>query len=370
MLTAPSVLSRQRNLAELPLDLYRPILQHLRGDQRALRALTLVNRDMYSEAMIMLYERIELSTGSRITTFVKGATKYSDIPPRIHALVLNLTIDIHSTAHKALVELFPLLTELVELRVFFRALTIANLADYGAMLLDCPSTKLAYFTWDSMYSAPVRDFILRQPNLKELVLTDGAMVVGRHDEFPPHYLTHLSRIAGDARWIAQIARGRPIQHVTVTRTTFSASADMLRALSNSNGPCTGLSSPVTSPLSGLYPGDVLQVVQWLPNLLELGDCYLYDPYTMMSDSFFQAVRGFTCLERLRIVDNSDWEGGKFDVPDAQRIQREVPTLRSVDVISMGQTNTRTFVRKDIPIEGGRTRLYRYEWMEHMERSGR
>lgn len=59
---------------------------------------------------------------------------------------------------------------------------------------------------------------------------------------------------------------------------------MLRVLSNSSGPCTALASPVGSSLSGLYPGDVLEVARWLPNLVELGDCYLYDPYTMVRAS--------------------------------------------------------------------------------------
>lgn len=219
---------------ELPLDLYRPVLEHLRGDQRALCRLALVNRNMYSEAMVLLYERVELSTTAKIRLFVDGVLQRPDAARRIHSLVLNLDVALHTSAHRALVTLLSMLSELTELHVSLRNVT-ANVAHYGAMLLECPSDKLVSFEWDCMYSAPVRDFISRQHHLEELTLTDGSMVVGRHDEFSVDRLTRLRRVAGDARWITQIARGRPIESVTVTRTSFSASTGVCANIAVAKG---------------------------------------------------------------------------------------------------------------------------------------
>lgn len=85
-------------------------------------------------------------------------------------------------------------------------------------------------------------------------------------------------------------------------------------------------------------------------------------------ALLQAAQSLTSLQRLRIVDNSDWEGGKFDVEDARRVQQAVPTLASLDVISMAHTSVRTFVRHDVEIQGGRTVLFKYKWIERIERS--
>ncbi|KZV96508.1 hypothetical protein EXIGLDRAFT_765310 [Exidia glandulosa HHB12029] len=361
-----TVIRNHLALPELPLDLYRPILAHLRGDQKALRRCALVNRNMYAEAMILLYERIEFSSTAKIVSFVEGMKP--DIGRRVRALCFRIDISKQSVVYGALLKLLSSLTELTELKASLRASDMYGVVQYGAMLLDCPSDKLVTFEWDSMYSAPVRDFISRQNKLEDLAISDGTMVVGRHDEFPADRLTHLRRITGDARWITQLAKGRPIESVVVTRTSLSATSEMLRVLSNSRGPCTSLASPISSALSGLYPGDVLEVARWLPNLVELGDCYLYDPYTMAPTAFFLALQGLTSLQKLRVVDNSDWEGGKFDVPDAQKIHQAVPTLRALDVISMAHTSTRSFVRRDVEIHGGRATLFNYVWTEHVERN--
>ncbi|EJD52913.1 hypothetical protein AURDEDRAFT_157467 [Auricularia subglabra TFB-10046 SS5] len=378
----------QGHIPELPVDLYRPILEHLRGEWHALRNLALVNRNMYAEAMLLLYERIHITSGKNITALVTSLRANPDASKRIRSLSLDIDVALGGDAHAALFELLQGLTELAELRVSWRAHKVSREANiYGAILDACPATKLTAFTWDAMYSTHVQNFVLRQDGLQELEVTDWLNVLGRHEAIPGGTLPHLQRVIGDARWIVGAAPRRPIKSVKLTRTTpattlgayfrnhrvpdpratgLTVLSELLRVLSNSNGPCTKFLSSTTSATCGLNPADVLDVAHWLPNLVELGDCYIYDPHTMAFDLLVRTMESFTSLKTLRLVDNSDWMGGKFSLQDAVRFHRAVPTLERIEVVPMNLKGARTFVRHAREVHAGRTVLYEYRWMEERD----
>jgi len=298
---------RTRPPPELPYDVYTVILDHLHGQRRTLRALAQVSRAMHVEAMPRLYSSIELDSLKKIDAFARAVGNAAEphvVGARVHTFHLRVDFIANNRTFDQLERIMSLLCNLTELRV--RWSTNSNIASslgsgsHGALLVRCPTTSLQIFEWDCMYMLPVTDFLLRQPQLEELNITDGGMVSSRHKELPPSSLPNLSRIAGEARWLAQVATGRPIVEVTVTRNSLlgitgalisyfyrhngdadlAAPAELFRVLSLSRGPCRKLSFQ-GSVMSGFYPADVADLARWLPHLHELGDCYLLDPFTLV-----------------------------------------------------------------------------------------
>ncbi|KAH7096896.1 hypothetical protein BKA62DRAFT_718226 [Auriculariales sp. MPI-PUGE-AT-0066] len=369
-----AILRSQKPPPDLPYDVYTVILDHLRGNRKALHALTLVNRAMHAEAQPRLYDSIDLDSSRKILALSKAVTEAANplkVGGRVRTLNLSIDFDLKKDTFTRLVALMATFDGLTELRVKWSHVPQINTSmqpdprDRADMLVCCPTASLKVFEWATMYTSEVMEFITRQFLLEELYVADGPMVSSRHKEFPPGSLPLLSHVVGDARWLALVAVGRPITSATVTRTSMTATMELMRVLSFSRGPCKRLSFPGQSALSGLYAGDVADVAQWLPGLQELGDCYLNDPFTMSPDVLVMSLASFTELQVLRVITNGDWNGHNFTLEHARRIHGSVPSLRKLTVIpqSMSLKETRVFMRQDKEILGGRVKLFEYAWKE-------
>ncbi|KAB5591158.1 hypothetical protein CTheo_5409 [Ceratobasidium theobromae] len=310
-------------ILQLPPEVLLMIARVLSDDSVSLRNLCLANKATYSLLCPVLYQRVQLSSASAVTSFCCAATS-SRLQSANYTVLLQigppvLFITEYGVGFRLRKDLVPQLRDALEVMPNLRSLSLSTTRKALVLLLNDfkPPFQLYEMEHSVGLSTPLLRFWEKQPSIKKIgwrfAVTDKEVYrLSGWLTKNPNLLPQLNEVSGDFRFVASLVVLRPISKILI-----SGALDYILAGPWMDHTMRPLSVPISSvcftePRHNWFVWrHLLQIFRDAGVCSTIRDLCVVDMFSGTTDlenlhmpgaleDFEHVLKGFDALERLEI----------------------------------------------------------------------